>query len=124
MDEPEHTRYLPRPDSNPLSYNYNHASFAELWRTVPRELHNRTEENMRHFAFRCHKMNPLLKKLEYVTMVEMLKVCQISIFEKNEIIYSREKRPVSSYIILWGKVSLVDTPTKSQTAYEPGETLH
>lgn len=69
-------------------------------------------------------MNPLLKKLEYVTVVEMLKVCQLGIFEKQELIYSKDKRPSSSYIIFWGKVSLVDNQTKSQTAYEMGETLH
>lgn len=75
---------------------------------------------MRQFAFRCHKINPLLKKLEYVTMVEMLKACRVSIYDKGDVVYSPDKRPTSSYIILWGKVSLVDMQSKNQTTYETG----
>jgi hypothetical protein len=72
---------------------------------------------MRHFAFRCHKMNSLLKKLEYVTVVELMKTCQVTVCDRQEIIFSKEKRPISSYIILWGKVAIVDNETKAQNIY-------
>ena len=45
-------------------------------------------------------------------------------FNKNEVIYSLELKPNCSYVILWGKVSVVDDKTKASAVYEQGETLH
>lgn len=57
-------------------------------------------------------MNPLFKKLEYITVVEILKCCRMQIVDRNDMIYSPDRRPNSSYIILWGKVALIDELSK------------
>lgn len=71
-------------DYNPF---VNEDQMRELYLSIPAPIEHRREESCREFSYRLFRNNPLFRKLEYVTCVELICHCQIYALERGRALY-------------------------------------